>query len=180
VAEFADVIVSAQRRLAGLVEEIKDFARGAAAQYLREPGDLATAVEEALGILRFDAEVKTLKLTLEVKERPIVRLHRGKIAQVVVNLVRNAAQASPANGAVEVRVEMSDGEARVVVSDHGVGMPEEIIRRLGEPFFTTKERGSGLGLGISRRVVDEHGGSIEFASVPGQGTSVTVRLPVIA
>jgi signal transduction histidine kinase len=180
VAEFADVIVSAQRRLAGLVEEIKDFARGAAAQYVREPGDLATAVEEALGILRFDADVKTRQLRLDVKERPIVRLHRGKIAQVVVNLVRNAAQASTANGEVEVRVEQSEGEARVVVRDHGSGMAEEVIRRLGEPFFTTKERGSGLGLGISRRVVDEHGGSIEFASQPGQGTSVTVRLPVLA
>jgi signal transduction histidine kinase len=179
-AEFADVIIAAQRRLAGLVDEIKDFARGAAAQYLREPGDLAAAVEEALGILRFDADVKTRQLTLLVKQRPIVRLHRGKIAQVVVNLVRNAAQASTPNGEVAVTVDQLDGQAVVQVRDQGVGMAPEVMARLGEPFFTTKERGSGLGLGISRRVVDEHGGKLDVESQPGQGTSVTVRLPVIA
>jgi two-component system NtrC family sensor kinase len=179
-AGFAEVIVAAQRRLAGLVDEIKDFARGAAAQYVREPGDLAAAVEEALGILRFDADVKTRKLSLDVRERPIVRLHRGKIAQVVVNLVRNAAQASALEGEVAVTVDQTDGVARVEVRDRGSGMEPDVLRRLGEPFFTTKERGSGLGLGISRRVVDEHGGQLDFESQPGQGTSVTVRLPVIA
>jgi signal transduction histidine kinase len=177
--EFADVIISAQRRLASLVDEIKDFARGAAAQYAREPGDLAAAVEEALGILRFDGDVKTRKLSLEIKERPIVRLHRGKIAQVVVNLVRNAAQASAPTGEVTVTVAEEDGQALVRVRDRGVGMPPEVLQRLGEPFFTTKERGSGLGLGISRRVVDEHGGRLDVESQPGVGTSVTVLLPVV-
>jgi signal transduction histidine kinase len=171
VAEFADVIVAAQRRLASLVDEIKDFARGAVAQYPREPGDLAAAVEEALGILRFDSDVKTRKLSLTVKERPI--------AQVVVNLVRNAAQASAAGGEVDVIVDCIDGDAAVRVRDHGAGMTPEVLERLGEPFFTTKERGSGLGLGISRRVVDEHGGELDVESQPGQGTSVTVRLPVV-
>src|SRR6478672_2441845 len=86
VAEFAQVIVAAQRRLAALVEEIKDFARGAAAQYAREPGDVAAAVEEALAILRFDAEVRSRRVSLEVKKRPLAVIHRGKIEQVVVNL----------------------------------------------------------------------------------------------
>jgi signal transduction histidine kinase len=178
--EFADIIIAAQRRLAGLVDEIKDFARGAAGQYLREPGDLAAAVEEALGILRFDADVKTRQLTLSIKQRPVVRLHRGKIAQVVVNLVRNAAQASAPNGEVAVIVDELDGQAVVQVRDRGAGMPPDVLARLGEPFFTTKERGSGLGLGISRRVVDEHGGKLDVESQPGQGTSVTVLLPVVA
>ena len=178
VAEFAEVIVSAQRRLADLVDEIKDFARGAAAQYAREPGDLAAAVEEALGILRFDSEVKSRKLTLDVRQRPVVLLHRGKISQVVVNLVRNAAQASEVGGVVEVTVDEAAGEALVRVRDRGAGMGPEVLARLGEPFFTTKERGSGLGLGISRRVVDEHAGRLEVESQPGQGTSVTVRLPL--
>jgi signal transduction histidine kinase len=99
---------------------------------------------------------------------------------VVVTLVRNAAQASLLSGEVAVTVEQSDGEARLRVRDYGEGMSAEVLSRLGEPFFTTKERGSGLGLGISRRVVDEHGGRLEVESQPGQGTSVTVRLPVIA
>ena len=177
VAEFAQVIVAAQRRLAALVDEIKDFARGATAQYPREPGDLAAAVEEALGILRFDTEVKTRRVSLEVRKRPLALLHRGKIEQVVVNLVHNAVQASPPGGEVRVTVDEDARGPLVAVSDRGPGMPPEVLARLGEPFFTTKERGSGLGLGISRRVIDEHEGELIVQSRAGQGTEVTVRLP---
>jgi signal transduction histidine kinase len=180
VAEFAQVIVAAQRRLAALVDEIKDFARGASATYAREPGDVAAAVEEALAILRFDAEVKARRVTLDVQKRPLAIIHRGKIEQVVVNLVHNAVQASPAGGEVRVTVG-EDGEGPFIeVADHGPGMPPEVLARLGEPFFTTKERGSGLGLGISRRVIDEHGGRLDVKSRLGDGTTVRVRLPGLA
>jgi signal transduction histidine kinase len=177
VAEFAQVIVAAQRRLAALVDEIKDFARGASAQYPREPGDLAAAVEEALAILRFDAEVKTRRVQVEIRKRPLALLHRGKIEQVVVNLVHNAVQASAPGDEVRVTVDENEHGPYFEVSDRGPGMPPEVLRRLGEPFFTTKERGSGLGLGISRRVIEEHDGHLEVASEPGKGTTVLVRLP---
>ena len=177
LVEFAEVIVAAQRRLAALVEEIKDFARGAAADYPREPGDLAAAVEEAMAVLRFDSEVRTRRVQLEIPKRPIARMHRGKVMQVVVNLVHNAVQASPAGGEVVVTVDEDREGPFVRVSDHGAGMPPEVVKRLGEPFFTTKERGSGLGIGISTRVVNEHGGRMMIDSTPGVGTQVTVRLP---
>jgi signal transduction histidine kinase len=178
VANFADVIVAAQRRLAALVDEIKDFARGAAAGYHREPGDVAAAVEEALGILRFDADVKAHRLNVQLQRRPLGRIHRGKITQVVVNLVRNAAQASPLGAEVDVIVdEAADGSAIIRVLDRGHGMEPDVVARLGEPFFTTKERGSGLGLGISRRVIDEHKGRLDIRSAPGCGTEVVVSLP---
>jgi signal transduction histidine kinase len=178
VASFADVIVAAQRRLAALVDEIKDFARGAAGTYRLEPCDVAGAVEEALGILRFDTEVKQHRLNVQLHRRPLGRIHRGKITQVLVNLVRNAAQASPLGGEVDVIVDEQEGGGAVIrVLDRGVGMAPEIVARLGEPFFTTKERGSGLGLGISRRVIDEHGGTLAIRSVLGEGTEVVVTLP---
>jgi signal transduction histidine kinase len=177
VAEFAQVIVAAQRRLAALVDEIKDFARGASATYPREPGDLAAAVEEALAILRFDAEVKARRVSLDIRKRPLVLLHRGKIEQVVVNLVHNAVQASQPGGEVTVLVDENQHGPYFQVVDKGPGMPPEVLKRLGEPFFTTKERGSGLGLGISRRVIEEHDGHLEVSSEPGRGTTVLVRLP---
>jgi signal transduction histidine kinase len=123
--------------------------------------------------------VKSRRVSLEVKRRPLALLHRGKIAQVVVNLVRNAVQASAAGGEVQVTVDEVDSAAQITVRDHGPGMPPEVVDRLGEPFFTTKERGSGLGLGISRRIVVEHAGRLDVSSRPGEGTEVVVRLPLL-
>jgi signal transduction histidine kinase len=81
---------------------------------------------------------------------------------------------------VDVTVD-EDGEGPVIsIRDNGAGMPPEVLARLYEPFFTTKERGSGLGLGISRRIVDEHGGRLEIHSEAGQGTEVIIRLPRLA
>jgi signal transduction histidine kinase len=180
VKEFAEVIASARRRLTAMVDEIKDFTRSGDREYAREPGDLAGVVEEALNFLRFDREVAARTLRPTVKKRPLSRMHRGKIMQVVINLVRNAAQASPPDGEVRITVDEKPAGASLMVADSGGGMTPEVLARLGEPFFTTKERGSGLGLGISRRIVEEHGGTLAVRSRPGEGTEVEVILPALA
>jgi signal transduction histidine kinase len=183
VAEFADVIVSAQKRLAAMVGEIKDYARRPAlgpGAIAREPADVALVVEEALAILRYDAEVSACKLVREIHGHPLARVNRGKLAQVVINLVRNAAQASSRGGEVRVslREEPDTGAVVLSVEDRGAGMTGEQLARIGEPFFSTRgDKGSGLGIGISRRIVEEHEGTIVFESRHGQGTKVTIRLP---
>ncbi len=179
VKHFAEVIVSAQRRLAAMVGELKDFARAPdeAGDYPREPADVASIVEEALGILRFDRALGGRKIRPRLAARPLGRVHRGKLMQVVVNLVRNAAQASAPGDEIEVAVERREGGPWIAVVDHGAGMAPEVLQRLGEPFFTTRSDGTGLGLGISRRIVAEHGGSLAIRSAPGEGTTVTVALP---
>ena len=189
ISEFADVIVAAQRRLAGMVGEIKDFARGPGGDVARalrlEPADVAGAVEEALAILRYDKDVAARTIVRRINGRPLARLHRGKFAQVVINLVRNAAQATEAGADIEIAVAeragadgAPGGEVEVVVADRGAGMPPEILARLGEPFFSTRgDRGTGLGVGICRRIIAEHGGAIVFDSAPGRGNRVTVTVP---
>jgi signal transduction histidine kinase len=182
IAELADVIATAQKRLAAMVGEIKDFARagGETRPVTTEPADVASVVEEALAILRYDKDVLARQIERDFRARPLARLDRGKFAQVVINLVRNAVQASPPRSTITVGLDEEDGRVRVTVADQGSGMQPEVLARLGEPFFTTRgESGTGLGLGISRRIVDEHGGTIAFDSTPGQGTRVTVALPAI-
>jgi len=180
IAELSDVIVAAQKRLAAMVGEIKDFTRGDATSTLAlEPADVGSVVDEAVAILRYDRDVGTRAIVRETRRRPLARLHRGKFAQVLINLVRNAAQASPLKASIEVILDENErGEVVLIVADHGAGMTGEVQSRLGEPFFTTRgERGTGLGLGISRRIIAEHGGTITFASTPGVGTRVTVTIP---
>jgi len=180
VAEFAQVIIGAQRRLAALVDEIKDFARGASSTYDRELADVAAAVEEAVALLRFDPEMRSRTVQIEVVDRPLAEIHRGKITQVLINLINNAAQASAGHEPIIVRVEAQEGGALVSVLDRGCGIAPEVHARLGEPFFTTKDRGSGLGIGISRRVASEHGGKLTHSARSDRGTAACLWLPPLA
>ncbi len=183
VAEFAEVIVAAQKRLSAMVTEIKDFARhqGQPGEpLLLEPADVAACVDEALSILRYDRDVSARVLVRDVRPGPLARLHRGKFAQVVINLVRNAAQASGRGDEIAVSLSERDGRVILTIADKGIGMAPEVVARMGEPFFTTRgDRGTGLGVGISRRIVEEHGGTLSFESVLGQGTRAIVSLPAL-
>ncbi|MEZ4402962.1 MAG: HAMP domain-containing sensor histidine kinase [Kofleriaceae bacterium] len=182
LVELADVIVGAQRRLLAMVDAIRDFAGGADGELAREPVDVAAVVADALALLRHDPDVRRRQVTGTTAGHPLGLAHRGKLAQVVINLVHNAALASAPGQAVEVRVaETAAGGSQIIVRDHGVGMPAEVVARLGEPFFTTRgARGSGLGVGICRRIVQDHGGTLTFTSSPGQGTTATIELPPLA
>lgn len=100
--------------------------------------------------------------------------------QAFANLVQNACQAMPSGGVVTItqHVDREEKIVSIAVADDGVGMADDDLKRLGDPFFTNRERGIGLGFSLTRRVVAEHGGSLQVTSVPGQGTTVTVSLPV--
>ncbi len=100
-----------------------------------------------------------------------------EIERVVFNLLTNAVEAMPQGGDLTVRIASHGGEGRIVVEDTGTGIGETERRQLFRPFFTTRERGVGMGLAICRRIVEENGGSISFETVPGKGSRFTVRLP---
>jgi signal transduction histidine kinase len=97
---------------------------------------------------------------------------------VWLNLLQNALEASGEGGAVRVRCGLETGRARVTIADRGAGMPADVLQRAGEPFFTTRAQGTGLGLHLSRQLVQGAGGTLEIASRAGEGTTVDVRLPL--
>jgi signal transduction histidine kinase len=187
LSEFADVIVTAQKRLASMVDEIRDFASagqdpGAGRALAREPSDLAGVVDEALSIMRYDRDVRDRKIERDYRDRPLAAVERQKFAQVIINLVSNAALATSAGDVITVRVETNNdaGTAVVTVADRGCGMPEDVLARLGEPFFSARaDRGSGLGVGICRGIVERHGGALTFESEVGAGTRAIVAIPLL-
>ncbi len=110
-----------------------------------------------------------------------VRMSSTELTQVLINLVTNAAQAlgdRPAGGGnVVVTADSSAGQLRFSISDNGGGIPAEVLSRIGTPFFTTKRKGTGLGVAQCQRLVGKAGGSFRIASEVGKGTTVTFTLP---
>jgi signal transduction histidine kinase len=180
LAELADVIVNAQKRLAAMVDEIRDFADPEGRGLAREPADLAMVVDEALHLLAYDRETRRRVVTRKWRARPLVALDAGRFTQVVLNLVSNAVLATEPGAEIQVAIDATDSDAILTVTDCGAGMPPDVLARLGEPFFTTRgDRGSGLGVGICMRIVADHGGTVTYASTVGTGTTATVTLPLL-
>lgn len=182
LVEFADVLISAQKRLAAMVDEIRDFARGERPELSREPAEVSSVVEEALTILHYDRDVRSRNIVREFRARPLAALDREKFSQVVINLLTNAVLATAAGDTIKLELWSEDekGYCILTVTDTGTGMPPHVLARLGEPFFTTRgDRGSGLGVGICMRICEEHGGSLAYCSEEGTGTIARVRLPLL-
>lgn len=111
-------------------------------------------------------------------ELPLVMADQEKLAQVLLNLCKNAVEAMPQGGALTVRGSSTNAQVSLEVSDTGVGIAEGLS--IFEPFATTKEAGTGLGLAIVQQIVAAHGGTIVYSSTPGKGTTFTLTLPIAA
>ena len=170
-------------RAAGLVKQLLTFSRGGA-PLKRPTRELPTLVEEAARFANVGSSV-----ALELELHPIagiLEIDPGQIMQVVHNLVLNAVQASPAGASVTVSVAPKPAapglpvtRAQISVEDHGTGIAAEDLPRIFEPYFTTRARGSGLGLATTQSIVQRHDGQIFVDSVVGRGTRFVVELPVV-
>jgi two-component system, NtrC family, sensor histidine kinase HydH len=176
--EFLDIIVEEADRLNGVVTEFLEYARPSERRprtvSLREP------VERAVALLfreKRDRLNGVRRHVLVQDPPPRVNADPAEVERVVYNLLTNAVEAMPQGGDLTVQVSAADGEARIAVEDTGLGIPDEDRPQLFRPFFTTRERGVGMGLAICRRIVEENGGSVSVESVPGRGSRFTVKLP---
>jgi signal transduction histidine kinase len=163
-------------RLTSLSERYLSVARRKPPRFEQE--DLGELCRESLEFMRGDLERHGIVARLEVgKNLPPVRVDEGQIRQVLYNLVRNAREAMPRGGTVTIAVVASaNGGVDVTVDDEGLGMDEATRDKLFEPFFTTKGHGTGLGLVISREVVEAHGGRISCEAL-SPGTRFRIHLP---
>ena len=174
---WADSVIEETDRLTRTVGRYLQFARGEGAA--AGPGDAARALGETLDLL--EGEFRARRATL-VRPEPApaalpVRLDNESLKQVFLNLMLNALEAVGEGGRLTVAVGERHGRIEVSFADDGPGIPGETLRQLGNPFVTTKARGSGLGLFLSRRLVSSAGGSLDIESEAGRGTTCTVRLP---
>jgi signal transduction histidine kinase len=159
--------------LSRVVEEFLDYARSKPP--VREPVDLGPLLGEVVDLVGPLATERQVSLSVEGQGE--ARADRDQIRRAAVNLVRNAVEASPAGGLVELTASTRDGDAVLDVADRGPGLPPEVRERLFRPFLTTKERGTGLGLALAKQVADAHGGTLTLGDREGGGTVARLVIP---
>ena len=165
------------RRIQSVIDDYLQFARLRKPQ--RKPMELNEFREQKLAFMgsafenagvrlhtEFDAGLKTINADAE------------QLWQAVLNLVRNSLEAMPGGGALAISTQKQNGEAILSVADTGKGMSDEQLKQVFVPFFTTKRRGTGLGLPLTHQILSEHGARIEGASILGQGTTFTIHFPL--
>jgi signal transduction histidine kinase len=163
--------------LDALTEEYLAFAR-----FPRPHFEEDSLNEMVVGLVEFVRPLATRQgITVEVVTDPAMppmTIDRTLLRQAVLNLVKNGLEALAQGGVLTVTTQRADDAVTIAVSDTGAGIPPEIGKRLFEQFFTTKPQGTGLGLHISRQIVEEHGGRLTWLSEPGAGATFTIHLPI--
>jgi two-component system, NtrC family, sensor histidine kinase HydH len=187
IREFLDIIVEEVNRLNKIVSQFLDYARPYRGD--QKPLDLNDVVRKTMHLLeKVEGATNVEILTNLVDGLPQVRADAEQLRQVFLNLSLNALQAMPQGGKLQVSTSLRRSTRRGAASaflevrfrDTGMGIPANDLRNLFIPFFTTKEKGTGLGLPISQRIIENHGGTIEVRSQPGAGSTFTVLVPVEA
>jgi len=169
-------ILKQVEELRGIASEFSTYSHIPAID--RQPGDLVATLREVVEMYR-DASPGGVQVELAAGPPELAARFDGRLlARALRNLIENAMRASSGRGHVEVALEALDGLARIRVADDGPGVPEELLERIFEPYFSTHAGGTGLGLPIARRIVEEHEGTLTARNLPTGGLEVAITIPV--
>lgn len=174
---YAGKIVMQSLRMELLVDDLLAFAREDRGK--RQEVDLAALLRECVTMIQMEADSAKVKIIspppgTEMKVMAV----SDRITQMLLNLLKNGIQAMPDGGVLRVEMEKEKRRATVRISDTGTGIPPENLPHIFEPFWTSKARGTGLGLALCRKVAQEHGGTLVVESTAGPGTTFTLALPL--
>ncbi|MCI0529948.1 MAG: ATP-binding protein [Nitrospira sp.] len=170
--DYAADILKAVRQIRSMVEGLSGYARGSSLNHPEEI-DLTVTLEEALKLARYATVFHDVTVLKEYNARPIVKANSQEMLQVFVNLITNAIQAMDGQGTLRLTVDSQNGMATIRIIDTGPGIAHDLLDKIFEPFFSTKEpgKGTGLGLHVVRTLVEKHGGRISVFSRVGAGAT---------
>ncbi len=174
---MSEFVIEEVDRLTHTVGRYLSFARGEEAP--GDAGDAGAALRATLDLL--EGELRARSVTLAVNDADLaaaeVALDSESLKQVYLNLILNAVEAMPGGGSITIERAERGGHVQFSITDSGPGMSLEMLEKIRQPFYTTKAQGSGLGLFLTRRLIQSAGGTLEIESEPGRGTTCTVRFP---
>jgi signal transduction histidine kinase len=176
-AKLADEMIRQVDRFVNMTQEILDFTRGVSSMNIQEL-DFAEVMGGVLDFIEKDLTKNNVQLIRKTQFQGNLKMDQDKMVRVFYNIASNARDAMPQGGSLTVVTEPSDGFVKIEFTDSGSGMPEEVKRKMFEPFMTYgKKHGTGLGMAIVKKVIDDHKGRIEIDSELGKGTTIRIFLP---
>jgi signal transduction histidine kinase len=146
---------------------------------VKTPKKLADIIQYVISVIDPHAQRKDILIEYDVDDSTVLLCDENQLKQVFINLIKNAMEAMPNGGTVTVQSKIGDSRALISVRDEGCGIPPEILAKLGEPFYTTKQNGNGLGLMVTKKIIEEHDGTLNIQSEMGKGTIVTISVPIL-
>jgi len=173
-----EVIIHETIRCRGIIQDLLEFSRQK--EPVKVMADLNGVIQKALSIVSNEFRLNRISLEKRLSDAlPSVLIDVNQMEQVFINFFMNALEAIQGQGQVSVRsFQDKDNQGVVVeIEDSGMGIPQEHLERIFEPFFSTKPKGTGLGLAVNYGIIQKHGGAIKVSSQPGRGTTIMIRLP---
>ena len=173
-----DIMLSELDRINLIVSEFLILAKPQATKFRIQ--DVRFILGDVISLLDSQAHLCNIVFTTSFDSEPCeVACEENHLKQVFINVLKNAIEAMPKGGEIEIEARKQPGWIVITIRDHGVGIPEDMIPKLGDPFVTSKESGTGLGIMISQRIIQSHQGTMEIRSTVGKGTTVTINLPAV-
>jgi PAS domain S-box-containing protein len=178
--DYTNILLSEIDRINLIVSEFMILSKPHDLQFKQK--DLKDIIINVINFLVPQTNLRNIQFTINDYPLPVmVNCEENQLKQVFINLFKNAIESMPQGGQIHVNMnKMSNEKVSVIIKDEGCGIPQHEVERLGEPFFTTKEEGTGLGFMICNKIIDNHGGSIMVESDLNKGTSVHIIIPSLS
>ncbi|MBT2637613.1 PAS domain-containing sensor histidine kinase [Bacillus sp. ISL-39] len=174
---YYQIMIDELNRINHIVSELLLLAKPQQIKYTE--ADLQSILHDVISLLKTEASLHNIQIEFQVLSHPVmIECEPNQLKQLFINIVKNAIEASSAGDVVNITLQSADNNITVLVKDQGVGISKELLERIGEPFYSSKEKGTGLGMTVSFKIVQSHNGTIKFKSEPDKGTEVIVQLPI--
>lgn len=177
--KFESLITSIKHEIQRLNKLVGDFLDyGKPLRLSLHEVDMGSLIDEVMAVVRPKAEKDRIEIYTQYEALPKLYLDPELVKTCIFNVIINAFQAMPGGGRLTIGTHASDSKFSIIIEDTGIGVPKENLAKLFDPFFSTKSTGLGLGLAMTKRVIEEHGGKVDFQSIEGKGSTVTISLPI--
>jgi two-component system, sporulation sensor kinase B len=174
---YAELMIRELDRAQSVITDYLTYAKPDADNYI-ETLDVKKKIINAANVMTPLGILHGVAIETDLEEHLFIRADRNKFTQVLVNLIKNAIEAMPQGGTVTVKAKRSESHVTIDVNDEGIGIPQEKLKHLGDPFFSTKEKGTGLGLMVCYRIIQSLNGEIKVSSEVGKGTHFYIIIPL--